>query len=110
MGTFTRPVLQYRVFKNALSYIFTVKTCICKASLFKNETRSNVKKLWFMLIYLGGQTLHYGNRCINPVRQLDNGEIWHSFSSLFTNDLRGQLVDQYSPSIYRPQGNRHLIT
>lgn len=42
-----------------------LKTCICSASSL-NKTISNVQKLWFMLIYLGGQTLHYGNRCINP--------------------------------------------
>ena len=37
-------MLQYRVFKNILSYIFTVKTCVCSASSL-NETSSNVQKI-----------------------------------------------------------------
>ena len=45
--------LTSRVFKITLSYIFTVKTCTAVPSSL-NETSSNVQKLWFVLIYLGG--------------------------------------------------------
>ena len=63
-------------------------------SFIINESSSNVQKLWFMLIFLGGQTLHYRNKCINPdifgIRITARFGI-PQFSSLYKNDLRGQL-------------------